>query len=351
MRWDSQWKRIVFVPMDRIGDAVSDTPALDLLHSLNIDVVVLATPYTEQIFMHNPHVHKVVSYTRARRDGFFTAILSNRRTVREIAALRPDAILGMMRPIRELRYIYTALRIPVLGRPQDPSLSIHMRWVNFFRQLGIEAQPAQNEVYTDSYDHAEVERWLKIHTIDKDSPLLVVQPGCSVYRSENVLSESLRYWQRDNYIELFSSLPENIQIILTGISPREIEENIKLKSLSPRLTEVFDIKNIRALYTLICRSDVLLTLDTGALHIGAATHTPIVALFGPTTPSKYGPFRDNITYITAADSLPCWPCDHNAVCSGNNVCMKGITPQVVAQALSCAFNESTRNRVLFETYH
>lgn len=333
MQWNPYWKRIVFVPMDRIGDAVSDTPALAFLHTLQIEVIVLATQYTAQIFKYNPHVFQVVIYARSRRDGFITARRVNRKAANELAALQPDAVLGMMRPIRELRDIYTTLKVPVLNRPQDTTASIAMRWANFFRLLGFDVHPAQNMLYPNTDDLAQVDRWLSMHTIDMQQPILVVHPGCAVYKSEHALRESLRYWRRENYLELFSSLPYTVQIILTGIAPLEIIENKKIKQLSPRNTTVFNVDNVRALATLITRADLLLTLDTGTLHIGAATHTPIVTLFGPTTPAKYGPYRDNITYVMAADHPPCWPCDHNATCNGNNICMHDIKPQGVLQGI------------------
>lgn len=341
MQWNPHWKRIVFVPMDRVGDAVSDTPALACLHALQVEVIVLATPYTAQIFECNPHVFQVVTYSRARQDGFITAWRINRKATGELAALRPDAVLGMMRPIRELRDIYATLGVPVLNRPQDTTASIARRWVNFFRQLGLDAYPAQNELSPSIDDSVQVEHWLQLHAVDMRRPVLVVHPGCAVYKSERAVRDSLRYWALENYLELFDRLPDTFQIILTGIAPSEIVLNQKLKRLSPRKTAVFDIKNVRSLAALIARADALLTLDTGALHIGATTHTPIVTLFGPTTPAKYGPFRDNITYVMAADHPPCWPCDQNAICNGNNICMQGIRPQSVVQAILEGLHDNT----------
>ena len=334
MEWNNRWKRLVIVPMDRIGDAVSDTPAIALLNSMGVEIVVLATPYTAQLFETNPSVARVVQFSRAKRDGLFRAWQTNRRAVRELAAFKPDAVLGMMRPIRELRTMYAALRVPVLEKYHDPTLSIYMRWVSYFRQLGLDAHPAQNELYPGQEDLALVEQCLGDQGIDMRGPILVAHPGCAVYKAENTMRESLRYWSPDNFLDVFAGLPESYQIVLTGIHPTEVAENTSMKQRSPRRLAIFDIKNVRALAGLISKATALLTLDTGTLHVGAATNTPIVALFGPTTPAKYGPFRDRITYVMTADPPPCWPCDHNAVCNGNNVCMQRITPAQVIGALS-----------------
>jgi ADP-heptose:LPS heptosyltransferase len=333
MEWNRNWKRIVLVPMDRIGDAVSDTPALAFLHAMGVEVIVLATPYTAQTFVNNPHVSRVIVFARAKRDGLVPAWTANHRAVNELVFLKPDAVLGMIRPIRELRGIYAALKIPVIEKQQDPGLPIYMRWVSFFNQLGLNAKPGRNEIFPSTADTVLVEQWLEAHGMDLRRPILVVHPGCAVYKAENAIRESLRYWSPDNFLAVFQGMPETYQIILTGVHPTEIAENTYIKEHCPRPTELFDLKNVRALAALIARATALLTLDTGTLHIGAATNTPIVAIFGPTTPDKYGPFSDNVTYVTAADPPPCWPCDHNTVCHGDNVCMHRLTPIQVVDAI------------------
>jgi ADP-heptose:LPS heptosyltransferase len=333
MKWDDKWKRIVFVPMDRIGDAISDTPALSFLHGMGIDTMVLCTPYTKEIFENNPHVSGVVKYLRYKKDGFIKSFISNQRAKNELLSFKPDAILGMMRPIRELRRIYSGLSLTVINKEQDSDPPIYLRWVNLFNSLGLDSKPAANEIYPGMKDAQVVEQWLSEKNINRENPLIVVHPGCAVYKDELVVGRSLKYWDKENYLKIFSKLPQNAQIILTGIHPSEIEENNSLKRASPLRTEVFDIKNIRALACLISGAKCLLTLDTGTLHVGAATKTPIVAIFGPTSPEKYGPLRNNITFIKAEPEPECRPCNLNPVCEGDNVCMSRISYIKVIEAI------------------
>jgi ADP-heptose:LPS heptosyltransferase len=333
MKWDDKWKRIVFVPMDRIGDAISDTPALSFLNRKGVEIIVLCTPYTEEIFLNNPHVSGVVKFLRYKKEGFIKSFISNQRAKKTLISFNPDAILGMMRPIRELRNIYAGLNLAVLNKDPDSDPPIHHRWVSFLNSLGLDSKPAANEIYPDRKDKEIVEQWLSEKNIDRKNPIIAVHPGCALYKGELVVGRSLKYWDKANYLKIFSELPQNAQIILTGIHPSEIEENHSLKKLSPLKTEVFDIKNIRALAFLVSCSKCLLTLDTGTLHVGAATDTPIVAIFGPTSPEKYGPLRNNISYIKAEPEPECWPCNLNPVCRGDNVCMSRISYEKVIDAI------------------
>jgi ADP-heptose:LPS heptosyltransferase len=333
MQFNSGWKKVVFVPMDRIGDAISDTPALCRLRELGVEIIILSTSYTAEIFADNPCVSEVISFSRSKKDGLIASLMKNRMATRRIRSLKPDAVLGMMRPIRELKGIYSALDIPVINKPNNPGDPIHMRWVNFFNSIGIESAPSQNSLYPSLTDKAVLSEWFAKNGFDPDRPILTVHPGCAVYKDESQMQDSIRYWRSENYIEVFSMLPKDVQIALTGVHPSEIEENRKIMKASPLKTAVFDIKSLKALACLISASRALLSLDTGTLHVGASTETPIAAIFGPTTPDKYGPFRKNITYVKAEPAPECWPCDHNATCGGDNVCMRRITPVQVYEAI------------------
>ena len=54
------------------------------------------------------------------------------------------------------------------------------------------------------------------------------------------------------------------------------------------------------------RVRLLVSTDTGPMHLGAAVGTPVVALFGPTAPWRTGPYGEGHTVIRTAP--PCSPC-------------------------------------------
>ncbi|HQG32031.1 MAG TPA: glycosyltransferase family 9 protein [Deltaproteobacteria bacterium] len=339
MKWCDSWKRIVLVPMDRVGDAISDTPALSFLRSRGIEVIVLATTYTAQIFENNPNVYKCLTFSRIRRDGIVASAVKSHSVVKELQSYDPHAVIGMMRQIRELRQIFTKLSIPVVNKPQDNSLPIYLRWVEFFKKLGLDVRPARNEIYPSDQDREAVISWAQDNGIDLTKPFIVVHPGCAVYKDEKCITNSLRCWPLDNYQKIFSNLPKDVQIVLTGIHPSEREANSYIRKQSPLVSALFDVPNLRALAWLIERSRLLITLDTGTLHIGAATDTPIIALFGPSDPAKYGPWGKNITYVRTDECLNCWPCDQKAICGGQNTCMKSLLPEKVSSKIREIFHE------------
>ena len=64
--------------------------------------------------------------------------------------------------------------------------------------------------------------------------------------------------------------------------------------------------SLRDLAQLYRRAALVISTDSGPMHIAAAVETPVVALFGPTDPARTGPYGGHHTVIRR--SLPCSPC-------------------------------------------
>ena len=74
--------------------------------------------------------------------------------------------------------------------------------------------------------------------------------------------------------------------------------------------------------------DLMITNDTGPMHVAAALGKPLVALFGPTEPRRTGPYRqlDSVLRI----DLPCSPCLKSYCTYGKpNECLNAISPATV----------------------
>ncbi len=91
---------------------------------------------------------------------------------------------------------------------------------------------------------------------------------------------------------------------------------------------------LRELFALIHEADVLITGDSGPMHIATAVDTPVLAMFGPTC-REWGFFpsgeRDRVLQLPMA----CRPCSlHGAdACSRNFACITGIEPDLVLAEL------------------
>jgi len=98
------------------------------------------------------------------------------------------------------------------------------------------------------------------------------------------------------------------------------------------------------LRSLVARASLFIGGDSGPAHIASTTRTPMVVIFGPTTPQVWGPWRDPAvpTEIVDVGPLPCRPCDQRVCEPGDFRCLRDIRPEAVVNAAARAL---TRDRV------
>jgi len=70
---------------------------------------------------------------------------------------------------------------------------------------------------------------------------------------------------------------------------------------------------------------MVITTDSGPMHLACAVGTPVVALFGPTDPARTGPYGRGHTVIRA--NLSCMPCFLKKCPTAR--CMQEIAPEHV----------------------
>ncbi len=134
-------------------------------------------------------------------------------------------------------------------------------------------------------------------------------------------------WYADRWIQMIKKIQSDriFSVLLWGSKvEKELAEEISHASGVP-LVPILSLKEVMAL---ILRASVLVSGDTFALQAAGAFATPVVGLFGPTTPSRNGPFREHDRVIF--HELECSHC-YKRMCSRDE-CLDLITPEEVAAA-------------------
>jgi heptosyltransferase-2 len=156
-------------------------------------------------------------------------------------------------------------------------------------------------------------------------PLVVVAPG----GGKNVLAdECLKRWPIQSYAQLIQDLSkENIAVAVTG---NEGDRWI-LPHLSGKFHNLIGKLDLLALIALLERSVLLITHDSGPLHLAKLAGCPTIALFGPTNPHHFVGKDENIKVVWGGEHLSCRPCYNGktfARCA-NNVCLSSISSEYV----------------------
>jgi lipopolysaccharide heptosyltransferase II len=138
----------------------------------------------------------------------------------------------------------------------------------------------------------------------------------------------IKQWEPDRFAAVARRLVEShgATIVLTGsASDRPLVEHVKAALPTRHVVDVAGDVDLLVLAALLTRVDLLVTGDTGPMHIAAAVGTPVVAVFGPSDPIRYGPrgARDTVVQV----DLPCSPCNRIRLPPGR---CTGHTPDCLA---------------------
>lgn len=224
----------------------------------------------------------------------------------------------------------------------NPTLPFGEAVVALLRPVGLEAdvspQLVPPEVSGDEADAA----WARLVTlgVPDSGAVVVVNVNASDLCDE-------RRWPEDRFAELVSRFDDEIatvaRLVFIG-GPGETEPVRRVLDLvdGPARARCLDLAgrtSLAELTVLLGRAALLVTNDSGPLHLAASLGTPTVSLFGPETPALYGPVGDNHLVFYAGHW--CSPCltVYNAKiawCDGENVCMQRISVDAVV-AQSAAF--------------
>lgn len=198
---------------------------------------------------------------------------------------------------------------------------------------------------------------------DGDWPRLI-PPADAIERARTVLGTSRRpfigvhasggrpskQWHVDRFAAAARELAQSCgaTIVLTGSdSDRAIVDQVRRILNGCDFIDACGGLDLPALAALLGDLDLLVTGDTGPMHLAAAMGTPVVALFGPAHPARYGPLIRDARIVRV--DLPCSPCGRVRLpperCRGHVPdCMDGITVAMVVHAAQELLQATLRNR-------
>jgi len=202
-----------------------------------------------------------------------------------------------------------------------------------------------HRVHTDGIGHA-VDRYLEVvsylarhiegqgETAFKQ-PLLFPLP-VDKEAAYAVIAFSARWltkiWPPEHFAEVIARLPIE-PVLIGGASDKPLAEII-LNNSRRRGIDYTGKTSLKELVALIAGAQVVISNDTGPVHIAAALQVPLVAIYGPTSAEKTGPYGWNFPHSQCTvlrASLECSPC-FKRKCS-DILCLKSISPQSVLEAV------------------
>ncbi|MGQ4807330.1 ADP-heptose--LPS heptosyltransferase 2 [Candidatus Entotheonellaceae bacterium PAL068K] len=331
-------QRILVIRLSALGDILLTTPVLRLLRQAcpQARIDFLIKPVYQDLLRTHPCVDRLILYDD--RQTLW-------QTVRELRRTRYDMVLDLHRTLRS-RLLYAGLsarcKLAYDKRPIRRALLVHLGWNTLrpvtqvpewyaapLRQLGCTGRLGGVEMHLASDCRAVMQTYLASAFPQAcERPLLAVAPGSRWLTKR---------WSVERFATVAQALAGAQQaavIVLGGAEDIPIARELCRQLRVP----VFDSTGKLSLMqtaALLQQCRLLLSNDSGLMHMATALQVPVVAVFGPTV-QEFGFFPFQARAQVVSTSLACRPCTTKGAkrCPrGHHQCMQRVSSaQVLAAA-------------------
>ena len=347
---------ILLVNITRLGDMLQATPTIAGMkqENPNCKITVVVEKQFAEVCRILPNIDEVVGVDLSicvrglarGQEGLVDAYEYLSEIVKDLKAKNFDYCLNMSSSA------YTALLLRLVGVPRRGGWSsddeghrvIESEWAQLFASSIFH----QNRQY-NSLNLVDVFRCSADVDQHPNSLLITIEPEAKEY-CEKMLAEAgftntgplicvqagasqeKRQWAPAHFVKMIKILTEqhNARVVLTGTKKElSIIDPVKQGCNSPNVFVAAGKTNIPQLSALLNLSDVLVTGDTGPMHMSVAAGTPVVAMFlASAFGCETGPYSAG--NIVLQPVIACGPCNPNKACARPD-CHDHISPELMAQ--------------------
>lgn len=290
---DVPLRRVCIVMMSAVGDAVHVLPVINALkrHAPDVHITWVLQPGPATLVRGHRSVDEIILFDRARGLGAFADV---RRELSErafdlvinlqvyfkagIVTKFTNAVvkLGFDRArARDFNWLFTNTRIP----PHTPQ-HVQDQYFEFLTALNVPHEP----VVWDLGPWAQEREWQREFVSQFDRPLASIVVGTSKPQKD---------WLPERWAEVANALWSDFglqPVLVGGRSQRELNAESIIRERSPHSHSALG-SGLRNLVGILDASSLVLTPDTGPLHMTVALDRPVVSLIGYTNPKRTGPYR------------------------------------------------------------
>lgn len=336
---------ILIIKLSAIGDVIHTLPSLRALKKKfpGARITWVVETAAADLLEGNPDLDRVlVSHRKAWTDNLknfkkikktvsesagFVRALRDRKydLIIDFHGLFKSAVLAFMAKgnrklgydsMQELSGLFYTEKIP-----EDMGRHAVDRYLDFPRYLGCKIENPEFNIFPDAGNEKKIDLLFKNNDISGSDLLIAVSP--------QALWDT-KLWDNAKFALLCDRISAELggKVVFTGHGAEKIISDIRSRMEMPSIN-LEGMTTLRELAALYRRMALLVTTDSGPMHLAAAVNTPVVAIFGPTSPARTGPYGANHTVIQKGFScIPCFlkQCE-------TRKCMNEISVEEVFEAI------------------
>jgi len=323
--------RILLVRFSSIGDILLTTPLIRALRRRHPDaqLIYVTKRAMTPLVADNPHVSQVVALEPDEPLAELAGQLRGLQPTHGLdlhGSLR-SAALRLLVHCRWSGYAKRKLARTVLVATKVDVYRGHVpvaeRYFEAARQLDVRPDGGPPEFFLGAAARERVTRWLGEHHLSDGAPLAALAPGAA---------HATKRWPIPHWQALAERLRDaGYRLVVLG-GPDDRGAARQLGPLAESAAGEFTLQETGAC---LARAKVLVSGDTGVMHMATGVGTPVVALFGPTVEAfGFRPYQARATVLE--QDLSCRPCSTmgTARCPlGHHRCLVDLPPEQVAAAV------------------
>ncbi len=339
-------ERVLVRGVNWIGDAVMTIPAIKGIRSAHkgAEIHLLVNPTVSPIFEKDPNIDRLIIYERAYKSLKGKLILAKklRDECFSKAYLLQNAfdaaILTFLAKVpsrigynRDKRGFLLTTSVPF--KNDDRKVHHINYYLNLLSSVGMDVEYTTPYIFQTLDERLDARK--KLSNLKK--PVAGINAGAAY--------GSAKRWLPERFAEVISWFIKEINgsvVIFGNKEENSISQKIERlilgklsymdeKSLESRLLNFTGRTTVRELINLISECDLFVSNDSGPMHLSYAVGTPVIAIFGSTSPELTGPPKDG--NISLKSTVNCSPCFRRQCKFDEIRCMLEITSQDVAEAI------------------
>jgi len=328
--------KILIIRLSSIGDILLATPLLRVLRKkfpvAEIDFII-KQQYSD-LLKTNPYINNLITFDAS--DGW-KELKSIKKQLKE---RKYNLIVDIHKNFRSFylktslpgkkisykKYVFKRLMLAKLGwNLYREVIPVSQRYIDCLSLFGIENDLMGPEFFLENTAQKNIDILLINNGLSKDQPTICLAPGAGL---------ATKRWPVENFINIAQKFLNelNAQIILLGDKQDQSLTQKIADQLSGRVLDLAGKLNIMETACAMNHADLVITNDTGLMHLASALNKKIIAIFGPTT-RELGFFPLNpFARVIENNNLKCRPCTKKKKkkCPKDHFkCMKEINPELV----------------------
>jgi heptosyltransferase-1/heptosyltransferase-2 len=314
---ECEGRRILVITTTALGDTLWATPSLQSLRMSFPDsyIAVLTNPLGEQVLRHNPWTNDIFLL-----EEWFN-LWRKRRSFSDIVLLHASQrfILPLASLLGATRIVGTAGINKGLDQLLTDALNNRQEHEIVRRLQLIERIGAKRHSETLSFFLQPEEK------IAPQPNTIALHPGSK---------DPFKRWPKEHFIAVGQALAKRgFQIVITG-TKEELALCEEIAQAIPGAKRYADV-SLRSFAAFLASIDLLISNDTGPVHLACALKRPVIALYSSTNPNLCGPHRAK-NALAIARPPTCTPCLKRAC--ARPFCFLQIGPEEVVNAAKKMLN-------------